>query len=59
MTIACMGGFCAVRENCKYYCAQDKSYPVERLCEKDSPSLFKPRPHDAFERRVIELKEAA
>jgi hypothetical protein len=54
MTPACMGGWCAVRDRCTYYQAQDRRYPIERLCE--------PKQHDAFEpvhHLIIPIKEAA
>lgn len=41
---ACMGGFCARREACVYYHAQDRARPIERLCE--------PGQRDAFERET-------
>lgn len=30
--VACMGGWCAKREACAHYHAQDRRYPIERLC---------------------------
>jgi len=29
---SCMGGFCAHREKCPHYQANDRSIPAERLC---------------------------
>ncbi len=48
---ACMGGWCAVRENCKYFHVNSPARlsPVERLCEPKTHSFFHPEPHDAFE----------
>lgn len=54
MTISCMGGFCSCRDRCKHHQQEDRSHPIERLCE--------PKQHDAFEpvvRAVIPIKEAA
>lgn len=59
MTTACMGGWCSVRENCKHYQSPNNARPIERLCEPATHSFFRPQPHDAYERRVIPIKEAA
>lgn len=32
MSISCMGGFCASRDQCKHYHECDSEDPVERLC---------------------------
>ena len=34
MTIACMGGWCLVRERCEHYQATDRRNRVERMCDK-------------------------
>ena len=50
--ISCMGGFCPIRDRCRHHVTEDRSLPIERLCE--------PRQHDAFEpmaRVVIPIKE--
>lgn len=49
MTTACMGGWCSVRERCKHYQAEDRRHPIERLCEPDTHTAFRPMHHDAFE----------
>lgn len=62
---ACMGGKCAVRENCKHYHVEGpgRLSPIERLCEPATHSFFQTEPHDAFEVRrmppVIPIAEAA
>lgn len=61
MTTPCMGGWCAVRDNCKHYHSESRAKPIERLCEAATHTAFRPVAHDAFEARypVIPLKEAA
>lgn len=48
---ACMGGFCAVRENCKHFNVgwPQRARPIERLCEPATHSAFHTEQHDAFE----------
>jgi hypothetical protein len=60
LTTACMGGFCAVRENCRHYVADGvaRLRPVERLCEPKTHTAFSPVPHDAFERSIVHLIDA-
>lgn len=31
-TTACMGGWCALRDRCQHFHADDRSEPAERLC---------------------------
>lgn len=31
-TMACMGGWCALRSRCQHFHADDRSEPAERLC---------------------------
>lgn len=61
MTTACMGGWCAVRENCKHYHASTWAKPIERLCEPVTHTAFQSVSHDAFQARypVIPVKEEA
>lgn len=33
MIIACMGGWCRIRERCEHYHAADRRRPVERMCD--------------------------
>ena len=53
LPLSCMGGWCAVRDNCRHHQRDDRSHPVDRLCE--------PKTHDAFEplRFARPLLEAA
>ena len=66
MRHSCMGGWCAVRENCRHYHAlwrDGRDRPVERLCETVKPNaVYRPDPHDAFEpvrESYIPIREAA
>ena len=49
--VACLGGWCALREHCPHYHAEDRSFPSERLCRPGSDGLsdvielhFRPAP---------------
>lgn len=45
----CMGGWCAIRENCTRYHIQTNREPAERLCEAGTHSAFMPiRPASVF-----------
>lgn len=64
MTAACMGGWCMVRERCKHYHVENvvRLRPVERLCEPELHTAFRPVANDAFEqlvRAVIPIREVA
>lgn len=60
---ACLGGWCAVRENFKHYHVEGplRLRPIERLCEPATHTAFQSVPHDAFEsaRNAIPIAEAA
>lgn len=40
--IACMGGWCLVRESCGHYRSADSRQPIERLCEPGGRSAWVP-----------------
>jgi hypothetical protein len=39
---ACMGGFCAHRDQCARYHQIDRKEPAERLCERGKADMFAP-----------------
>lgn len=65
MKVSCMGGWCAVRDNCRHYHAlwrDGRDRPIERLCEPVKPGIHPSQRNDAFEpfvERYIPIKEAA
>lgn len=41
---ACMGGFCAKRDHCSHYHAEDRRNPAERLCPPGADGVGIERP---------------
>jgi hypothetical protein len=43
---ACMGGWCAKRDHCQHYHAEDRREPAERLCEPGHDGMPVTTQHD-------------
>lgn len=59
MTTACMGGWCPQRGHCAHFHAEDRSQPVERLCEKGREVVTPVRMHPTTRPAPAPMKEAA
>lgn len=40
--VSCMGGWCTKRDTCSLHLKEDRSEPVERLCDKGKADSYEP-----------------